>query len=109
MADLYRDLYSEDGSAPLVHLVYMGGTTTEGVVLASFGGTIRVAVKGAGDVEEFRRLSDMWVSEASEPVMIHDLFGMIPNAALPVNLCDLGPSETALRVAGWARSSAYVD
>jgi len=96
-----------DSDAALVYLMYSGGKAVEGIVLAASGSSMRVAVQGDDDAEEFRRLGDMWVSENCEPVTIHAPYG-IPNVGGPERSSD--PREVgAACAANYAPSPVYVD
>ena len=49
---------------------FNNGRLLQGVLLALRSQMVRVAVKGADDAAEFRRINETWVSEDCEPVTI---------------------------------------
>lgn len=57
-----------------------------GILLSLQGGQMRVAVKDADDVGEFRLLNGVWISECCEPVTfefptaIFQAVGIVPDA-----------------------------
>ena len=63
------------------------GARQPAVILALTGRTMRVALKGSDDVEEYRLANETWVSSQCEPVTfefplgIFEAIGMMPPAA----------------------------
>lgn len=51
-------------------ITYSDGRAVEAVLLARSGEAMRVAMKGADDATEFRRINGTWVSDDCEPVRI---------------------------------------
>ncbi len=49
---------------------HANGQATEAILLSHTGNTIRVMLKGAGDVAEFTEVNGIWVSEDCEPVRV---------------------------------------
>jgi hypothetical protein len=75
-------------------LMYYGdGRVLQGILLTLKGNEMRVAVKDADDVAEFRLIGEVWTSELCEPVTfqfptaIFQAVGIVPNEQ---NL-DVGP------------------
>jgi len=66
-------------------LHYGDGRVLEGILMSLRGNQMRVAVKGADDVMEFRLESGVWISECCEPVTfgfptaVFQAIGMIPD------------------------------
>ena len=51
-------------------IYYTDGRSLEGVLLRRTDDSLRVAVEGSDDVEEFTRINGVWVSGDCEPVRI---------------------------------------
>ena len=49
---------------------YRDGRTAEAVLLTLTDDVVRLAVKGAGDVEIFTKVNGTWISEQCEPVTL---------------------------------------
>ena len=68
----------------LIH--YKDGTGLAGFLLSLKGSQLRVAVKDADDVVEFRLVNEVWISECCEPVAfefptaIFEAVGIVPDA-----------------------------
>jgi len=68
----------------LIH--YGDGTVLQGILLSLKGNQMRVAVKDADDVTEFRMSNEVWISDACEPVTfefhlaIFEALGMMPDS-----------------------------
>jgi hypothetical protein len=54
----------------LIKITGWFGSSSEGLVLATFGSTIRVAIPGCDDAAEFTCRGGHWFSEDGEPVEI---------------------------------------
>lgn len=67
----------------LIH--YGDGSVLAGILLSLRGGEMRVAVKDADDVAEFRLVNGVWISECCEPVTfefptaIFQAVGIVPD------------------------------
>lgn len=68
----------------LIH--YRDGKTLAAILLSLKGNQMRVAVKDADDVGEFRLVNGVWISECCEPVTfefptaIFQAVGIVPDA-----------------------------
>jgi hypothetical protein len=68
----------------LIH--YKDGTVLAGILLSLKGSQMRVAVKDADDVVEFRLVNELWISECCEavtfefPTAIFQAVGIVPDA-----------------------------
>jgi hypothetical protein len=68
----------------LIH--YGDGRVLAGILLSLMGSQMRVAVKDADDVAEFRLVNGLWISECCDPVTfefptaIFQAVGMVPDA-----------------------------
>jgi hypothetical protein len=68
----------------LIH--YADGRVLAGILLSLKGSEMRVAVKDADDVGEFRLVNGFWISEACErvtfefPTAIFQAVGIVPDA-----------------------------
>ena len=51
-------------------ITYLDGRTVPAVLLTRTGDAIRVAIEGADDATEFRRMNGVWVSDDCEPARI---------------------------------------
>ena len=54
----------------MLRIRYSNGRVLEGILLAMGDHAVRVAIKGADDVAEYRLISQRWVSEDCEVVAI---------------------------------------
>lgn len=51
-------------------ITYLDGGAVQAVLLTRAGDTIRVAIEGADDATEFRKINGIWVSDDCEPARI---------------------------------------
>jgi hypothetical protein len=54
----------------IITVTYPDGTADEGVLMARYGNTVRVAMRDCDDISQFTCLNGTWLSEACEPVRI---------------------------------------
>ena len=75
---------------------YPGGETVEGFLLSRNESSMRVALQGSADAEEFVHLQGKWMSEDLEPVEIVFEWQRKPQPALVANETDfICPKELA--------------
>jgi len=51
-------------------IAYLDGRVVQAVLLTRTGDVIRVAIEGADDATEFRKIHEIWVSDDCEPARI---------------------------------------
>ena len=54
----------------IITVTYPDGTADEGVLMARYGNTVRVALRDRDDISQFTCLDGRWLSEAQQPVRI---------------------------------------
>jgi hypothetical protein len=77
---------------------YHDGRTSEAILITRRADALRVAMKGADDIAEFRQINGVWVSEDCEPVTIELAGAQVgPPPAVTFEDC-ICPPELAARL-----------
>jgi len=75
----------------IITVTYPDGTADEGVLMARYGNTVRVAIRDRDDISQFTCLDGTWLSEGRQPVQID--FEQQDAARSPVSEADYTYSQ----------------
>jgi hypothetical protein len=89
-----------------VKIIYKNGTAVDAILLSRQGDTLRAAIRGDEDVREFTRLSDGWVTEEFEPVVLEFEWQRNPAAEVPAEEDCICPKELAAKLLAKLRGGA---